>query len=197
MPVFAKLAGRRKRERNALAFLCVAMLLLLAFFGSRSGSLIAADDGGLRGESQVEADRKSAGCITCHSSTDEPTMHPSKAVHLGCADCHGGDYTASISADTPTNSPEYLAVKEKAHVQPRDAAFKNRSTIPERAYTIWLKESADYIKFVNPGDLRVAAETCGAAGCHPSETRAVSTSMMTHSGFLWGSGAVQQRRVPL
>src|SRR5208282_5335320 len=63
----------------------------------------------------------------------------------------------------------------------------NRSTIPERIFTKWLQESAEFIKFVNPGDLRVAAETCGSAGCHPSETRAVSTSMMTHAGFLWGA----------
>lgn len=76
---------------------------------------------------------------------------------------------------------------EKAHIQPRDPAFKDRSAIPERAYTKWLKEPAEYIKFVNPGDLRVASETCGAAGCHPSETRAVSTNMMTHGGFLWGA----------
>ena len=43
------------------------------------------------------------------------------------------------------------------------------------------------MKFVNPGDLRVAPETCGSNACHVSETRAVSTSMMTHTGFLWGA----------
>ena len=114
-------------------------------------------------------------------------MHSSKAVHLGCTDCHGGDSTASVVADTPIHSQEYAAAKEKAHVQPRDPAFKYRSTIPERAYTKWLKEPAEYIKFVNPGDLRVAPETCGSAGCHPSETRAVSTNIMTHGGVLWGA----------
>lgn len=114
-------------------------------------------------------------------------MHSSRAVHLGCTDCHGGNSTASIAAGTPINSQEYAAAKEKAHVQPRDPAFKDRSTIPERAYTKWLKEPAEYIKFANPGDLRVAPETCGSAGCHPSETRAVSTNMMTHGGFLWGA----------
>jgi hypothetical protein len=72
-------------------------------------------------------------------------------------------------------------------VQPRDASFKNRSALPERTYTKWLKESAEYVKFVNPGDLRVAPETCGTVGCHAAETRAVSTSMMTHAGLLWGA----------
>jgi hypothetical protein len=120
-------------------------------------------------------------------STDEPTMHPTKTVALGCTDCHGGNGSISIAPGTPPNSSEYNAAKEKAHVQPRDTIFKNRSGLPERVYTKWLKESPEFIKFVNPGDLRVAAETCGAIGCHPSEVRAASTSMMTHTGLLWGA----------
>src|SRR5437762_2146824 len=138
-------------------------------------------------QSQEEVDGKLSGCVSCHASTDEPTMHPTKTVHLGCANCHGGNPSAAIVTGTAPNSVEYKAVKEKAHVQPRNTAFKNRVNLSERAYTLWLKESAEYIKFVNPGDLRVAAETCGMPGCHAAELRAVSTSMMTHSGFLWGA----------
>jgi len=150
----------------------------------------------IRGQSQEEADRKSSGCISCHTATDEPTMHPSKAVHLGCTDCHGGNVSVNVARGTSPNSPEYNAAKEKAHVQPRQALFKNRTTIPERAYSAWLKESAEYVKFVNPGDLRVAPETCGSAGCHPSETRAVSTNMMTHSGLLWGAALYNNGGIP-
>jgi hypothetical protein len=168
---------------------CVAALSF--FFAIRASSRPAApgaqEPAPFRGQSQEEADRRSAGCISCHSSTDEPTMHPTKTVHLGCTDCHGGNSSIAIAAGTAPNSPEYNTVREKAHVQPRDAIFRNRTNLPERTYTKWLKESAEYIKFVNPGDLRVAAETCGAIGCHASETRAVSTSMMTHVGFLWGA----------
>ena len=94
------------------------------------------------------------------------------------------------------NSPGYLAAKEKAHVQPRDSAFRNRGAWPERAFTKWLQESAEYVKFVNPGDLRVAAETCGSIGCHASETRAVSTSMMTHTGMLWNAALYNNGGVP-
>lgn len=140
-----------------------------------------------RGQSREEADRKSAGCISCHTSTDSPTMHPSAGVHIGCADCHGGNFSVSVATGTSPSSPEYLSAKLRAHVQPQNPAFKNRSALPERAYTLWLRESADYVRFVNPGDLRVASETCGSAGCHPNETRAVSTSMMTHGAFLWGT----------
>ena len=138
-------------------------------------------------QSQEEEDTKSAGCISCHTSTDEPTMHPTKTVHIGCADCHGGNPSVSVASGVAANSAEYNAAKEKAHAQPHDPSFKNRSALPERTYTKWLKESAEYVKFVNPGDLRVAPETCGTQGCHAAETRAVSTSMMTHAGMLWGA----------
>jgi hypothetical protein len=173
-----------------LILLSLTFCCALLFTGNRISTFrIAAQQpaGPILGQSQEEANRKSAGCVTCHTTTDEPTMHPSKAVHIGCTDCHGGDFSISIAPDISRDSPEYAAAKEKAHVQPRNPFFKNRSTVPERAFTEWLRESPEYIKFVNPGDLRVAPETCGTIGCHPSETRAVSTNMMTHSGFLWGA----------
>jgi hypothetical protein len=127
---------------------------------------------------------------------DEPTMHPTRTVQLGCTDCHGGNSSAAVATGTTQNSPEYLAAKERAHVQARDPIFRNRGALPERAFTKWLQESAEYVKFVNPGDLRVAAETCGAVGCHATETRAVSTSMMTHTGMLWNAALYNNGGIP-
>jgi hypothetical protein len=174
---------------RTIGFLCASVLTFLfalhagskpAVSPSQESSLFAA-------QLQEEANRKSPGCISCHASTDEPTMHPTRTVRLDCTDCHGGNSSISVAPGAAQNSSEYIATKEKAHVQPRDASFRNRANLPERSYTKWLKESAEYIKFVNPGDLRVAPETCGATGCHAAETRAVSTSMMTHAGMLWGA----------
>ena len=123
-------------------------------------------------------------------------MHPTKTVHLACTDCHGGNSSVSVSSGAAPNSLEYKSTKEKAHVQPREPSFRNRSNLPERTFTKWLAESAEYIKFVNPGDLRVAPETCGAAGCHAAETRAVSTGMMTHAGMLWGAALYNNGSYP-
>jgi hypothetical protein len=186
MRLFKNSGGSALRNLSALCVSALSFLFAL-LASSRISAHAPQKNASLREQSQEEADRKSAGCISCHTSTDEPTMHPTKTVHLGCTDCHGGNAAVSIAAGTAPNSPEYNSVKEKAHVQPRNAAFKNRSNLPERVYTLWLKESAEYIKFVNPGDLRVAPETCGTLGCHANETRAVSTSMMSHAGFLWGA----------
>ena len=45
-------------------------------------------------QTRAEADRNSAGCLSCHTTLDAPTMHLSPAVHLGCTDCHGGNANA-------------------------------------------------------------------------------------------------------
>jgi hypothetical protein len=124
-------------------------------------------------------------------------MHPTGTVHLGCTDCHGGNAEARVSPGTQPGSPEYAQAKEKAHVQPRNTEWRNRSALPERVFTEWLRESKEYVRFVNPGDLRVAAEACGSAGCHASEVRAVSTSMMNHAGFLWGAALYNNGAFPL
>src|SRR5580700_4295483 len=151
------------RVLSALGVSALSLLFALRTAPTASGAHPSRDASPnfFRGQSQEEADRKSAGCISCHTSTDEPTMHPTKTVRLGCTDCHGGNVSISLAPGTAPNSAEYNSAKEKAHVQPRDPSFKNRSALPERTYTKWLAESAEYIKFVNPGDLRVAPETCG------------------------------------
>jgi hypothetical protein len=182
----------RKFKTPPLRNLCVlsasALSFLLVFYSNSIRIVHAKQDAPpVRGQSPEEAARKSTGCISCHTSTDEPTMHPTKTVFLGCTDCHGGNSSISVSTGVAPRSADYSAAKEKAHVQPRDASFKDRSALPERTFTKWLAESPEYIKFVNPGDLRVATETCGAEGCHAKEVRASSTSMMTHTGFLWGA----------
>ena len=148
-------------------------------------------------QTQAEADKKSAGCITCHAGIDEPTMHPTRTVRLGCTDCHGGDASAGISPDTPKDSRDYAEAKRRAHVQPRDLEFARGAGSVERPYTKWLRESTDYVRFANPGDLRVAPQTCGTAGCHAAEVRNVSTSMMTHGGMLWGAALYNNGSIPV
>ena len=47
-------------------------------------------------QTEAEAQAKSDGCVSCHTDTDQRSMHESEAVVLGCTDCHGaihGSYT--------------------------------------------------------------------------------------------------------
>ena len=110
-------------------------------------------------------------------------MHPSGTVTLGCTTCHGGDATITVAAGLAPDAPDYLAAKKKAHPQSRVAGLGTSSANPVRPYTEWLRESEEYIQFVNPGDLRVADRVCGR--CHAAEVRNVRTSMMTTGAMLW------------
>ena len=95
-------------------------------------------------QTQSVADAKSQGCLSCHAGI-EP-MHASPAVKLGCIDCHGGN------ANT--------RVKEEAHVQPEQRPLQNQRESP-RTYG-FLEESPEFIRFMNPGDLRVARRPAAA-----------------------------------
>ena len=172
----------------ALCFLSLSGFLLLLAAHSHASSAATQERPSIeRGESKEEADSKSVGCVSCHTSTDEATMHPTRTFYLGCADCHGGDYKIMAPAGASQTSSEYISAKEKAHVQPHDPIFKGKTAVPQTVFTKWVRESYDYVKFINPSDLRVAPQTCGSTRCHEKETRSVQTSMMTHAGFLWGA----------
>jgi hypothetical protein len=145
-------------------------------------------------QSQADADRKSSGCMTCHTATDSPTMHTTGTVRLGCTDCHGGN--SEVRASGSLDSLEYIQSKKQAHPEGRVLRV-SQSANPVRAYTDWLREDWSYIRFLNPGDLRVAGKTCGVSGCHSAEVRKVQTSMMTHGAMLWGAALYNNGAFPL
>ena len=144
-----------------------------------------------------EANRKSAGCRSCHTKTDSETMHNSPSLRLGCADCHGGNSEIRVPEGLSPQSAEYITAKNQAHPQPRVLSNNLGGALPVRPYTAWLKEDPKYIRFVNPGDLRIAAMTCGRAGCHLSEVQKVRTSMMSHGAMLWGAALYNNGGFPL
>jgi hypothetical protein len=177
-----------------------ALLLLIALaltFPSQSSAQEQTPTDVLLLQSQGEADRKSVGCVTCHTATDSATMHSTGTVRLGCTDCHGGDSNIRLKAGAPKGSPQYDQATKQAHPQSRNPEHSSASANPTRAYTQWLAEDWNYIRFVNPGDLRVAEKTCGTSGCHTAEVRKVQTSMMTHGAMLWGAALYNNGAFPL
>lgn len=140
---------------------------------------------------------KSEGCESCHTGTDQKTMHINPAVKLGCTDCHGGNaqvlrpggYDAIIQAP-------YLAAMEKAHVlpsYPEDWHFPS-SANPKQSYTLLNRESPEFVRFVNPSDYRVAREACGA--CHLPTIEAAERSLMATSAMLWGGASYNNGILP-
>jgi len=85
-------------------------------------------------QTAAEAQLKSAGCMSCHTTTDSLTMHTSPGVILGCADCHGGNAAAFLTPGTPPdtvaalrkafhdtmNDPAFIAEAERQHLEIQD-----------------------------------------------------------------------------
>ena len=131
----------------------------------------------------AEATQKSSGCQSANCHVGIEPMHVSPAVHLGCTDCHGG------KADTTD--------KLEAHVRPRYPRLWPSTANPPRTYTLLNREDPDFVRFINPGDLRVASETCGGSSCHAAIVAKVKTSLMTHGAFLWGAALYNNGGFPI
>src|SRR5258706_132011 len=147
-------------------------------------------------QSVEEAEAKSAGCTSCHVATDRHTMHQNPGVVLGCADCHGGDARVRVSVDLKREDAAYREALQRAHVLPRDPRAWSwpSSANPERSYTLLNRESPEFVRFVNPGDLRAAREACGA--CHLAIVQASERSLMATSAMFWGAAAYNNGILP-
>src|SRR5258708_5345324 len=109
------------------------------------------------------------GCLKCHDRIEPmhkfgPTATLDKldrgkdALGLSCTACHGGNPAATE--------------KDSAHVRPRFPREWQRNGkfgIPERSGPLLARESPEFVRFLNPGDLRVAGKTCGSSECRSEE----------------------------
>ncbi len=139
-------------------------------------------------QTEAEGERKSAGCMTCHSQTDRKTMHVNPGVVLGCTDCHGGDASVFLWSGVEAGSSEYHRMMKQAHVAPLySSEWGDSSRNPERSYSLLNRESPEFVRFVNPGDLRVAEEACGA--CHQEIVANATRSLMATTAMLWGGAS--------
>jgi hypothetical protein len=121
-------------------------------------------------QTQAAAAAKSMGCMQCHHGIE--SMHSSPNVVLGCTDCHGGNPARGLT-------------KDQAHIQPLNKDVWVNSANPPNANVVLNHESPEFIRFVNPGDLRVAQQACGL--CHGAIVDKVTHSMMNHGAMLWGA----------
>ncbi|MBI4814927.1 MAG: hypothetical protein HY791_01635 [Deltaproteobacteria bacterium] len=126
-------------------------------------------------------------CVACHglassgSSGGIENMHP--WLYVTCVDCHGG-----VGVD-PTQPTRQLT-REQAHVSmPAAMAQGTGGTEPKR--TVYenhylgrggvesLAGGPEWLRFVNPSDLRVVDQTCAKAGCHVGAGEKVRRSTMS------------------
>ena len=133
----------------------------------------------LQNPDQTVAPADDIGCIGCHRPHDPETdtrkgiETPHPWAELSCTDCHGGN--------------NEVATFDEAHVFPAEGETAYIRNIP---YDKLNEVSSEYIRFINPGDLRVAEQSCGSgspasggSGCHQSIVENVPFSVMsTYAG---------------
>jgi len=189
-PASSGLRGRSAAPAVALLCLCAA---LLAPFSARSGEPVdrhyATAPPSPMTQSPEMAAQKSGGCLSCHTQTDNATMHANTAINLGCTDCHGGNQAAVLPQGVSRSSAQYRQVMDAAHVLPRYPSEWHypSSANPQRSYTLLNRESPEFIRFMNPSDYRVVRESCGA--CHREIIEASLRSLHATNAMFWGGAS--------
>lgn len=179
--------------RRSILSLCVATALLGAAAARAETSPSTEPYEPRIGISVAEATAASSGCLDCHTTTDALSMHRNPGVVIGCQQCHGGD--ASVrAAGLGVGSAAYETAKKLAHVAPRQKELFPSSANPKNSYTRLLRESKEFVRFINPSDLRVVRESCG--GCHSEIVHAVERSLMSTSAMLWGGASYNNNILP-
>ncbi len=120
-----------------------------------------------KGEKPISGDR----CQGCHVGI-EP-IHPESAGLTGdCVVCHGGDPEADTIEEAHVPVPDDWAAIRGPDLPPAPDGF-----IKDFASDQLAQLDRDYLRFINPGDIRVVDDTCGA--CHPNQAASLKNSIMT------------------
>jgi hypothetical protein len=186
---------RTKRQQlfSLLAVLAVLGLAAFAFIPARSAGVAAVTGAGAEtaetteagGEPTAAQERKppapSDGCMKCHTGVGDP--HQTK-INNGpsCVDCHGGNGTGTTKLEAHTARPKH---PEKWH----------SAANPEETFTLLNNENWDWIRFVNPSDLRVAEATCGGT-CHGDYIKRLQKSAMTNSPQVYSTALYNNGSLP-
>lgn len=160
-------------------------------------------------QDQTPPSPKLEGCVTCHgliepmhkygAETLEKLKDGNDGIGLTCTQCHGGN---PVPRKASEDSKDFERTKREAHVRPRFPAEWKRDGKytggnPERTNTLLVRESWEFVRFINPGDLRVVRKTCTGSNCHNSHTETVARSMMAHGAMLWGAALYNNGGFPL
>src|SRR5688500_17061568 len=143
-------------SQNRKLIMIAALVLLSAIIVTTSASSAVDTTPGARASvSQAGPAPVLEGCISCHGKIEPMHKYGTTgaldqlkdgrdALGLSCTACHGGNPVATK--------------KEDAHVRARfpkqwQRDGKYTGANPERTNTLLLKESVEFVRFINPGDL--------------------------------------------
>jgi hypothetical protein len=140
-------------------------------------------------------------CMRCHNGSlhDDyagpglENPHPfTGAESLKCTTCHGGDPAGEDAASSHVPPPPEVGDREQQRRDPR--AWFNKLTLagmdkfPDYTVDGQTYTALDYLRFLNPSDLRVTSVGQGCAQCHAGHSDAVAGSLLaSESGILAGA----------
>jgi len=109
------------------------------------------------------------GCLKCHRGIEHAhdPIPPSE-----CAICHGGDQRAADKQTAHVSVPANWEAIRGDGLPPSPFGFI-KDFAPDQLDQL----DPAYLRFINPGDIRVVAETCGK--CHVEQARNMGSSLMT------------------
>jgi len=119
------------------------------------------------------------GCVSCHEGIE--AAHAPYIDAGRCSTCHGGDASRTLKKRAHVLPPEDWAAIRGDALPPAPDGFI-RDFAPDQL------DATDpaYVRFINPGDIRVLDDTCGT--CHPSHAATMPLSVMaTNVGHYWPS----------
>jgi hypothetical protein len=144
-------------------------------------------------------------CLACHDGISD--MHP--AFALSCVDCHGGNDAVTVPASVDVRDQQILRA---SHVLPKEPELwwangadddddgevdEDSEFFRQFEFDNEMNRDVNYLRFINPGDLRVAEVSCGgrnrnalneAMVCHAEVVYDVRRSIMaTNAGVTAGA----------
>ncbi len=191
--------GKKNRIKILIILIFVCLPAILFWQGLASAEVEPKQEIAKQTSVKTTEDAPTEGCLKCHGNIEpmhkfnsrgevfEKLENGRDALGLNCTTCHGGNPVATT--------------QEEAHVQPKfpkEWDCKDRkcsSKNPERSNTLLLKESREFVRFMNPSDFRVIQQSCGE--CHSAETQNSPRSMMAHGAMLWGAALYNNGSFPL
>ena len=170
-------------------------------------------------------------CLSCHEGITD--VHPFFA--LACVDCHGGNDRVTIPANVNVRDQALLQkshvlpldpamwwangidddadgfVDEQGEffdgrvIQSEDSPFADGRRAKRNQMDSEMNRDLNYLRFINPGDLRVAQVSCGgrnnnsnpAMVCHAEVVYDMRRSMMSTNAGVAGGAAYGNAQVPV
>ena len=182
-------AGRGRRAGRGAVELAAAALAAVAAWSCS-------------GESSSLSVQNAESCMVCHNASLEDDYsgpgienpHPfGQAANLRCTECHGGNGNGADRLASHVPPPPEIG--DEAFQLGNAKAYFNRLTLagldkyPDYVVGGVTYRALDYLRFVNPGDLRVVEEGRGCGACHADHADTIVGSPLAFSMGIW-SGAL-------